>query len=90
MHDGFARGEYAFGFAVALCLGKVGNQVFAHFIRRIEAERCRVADVEFDDVVALPFHTHRFRQYRAANVVTDVVQLVRFADFAHGVLRWGG
>ena len=90
VHDGFARGKDTFGFAVALRLGEVGDEVFAHFVRRVKAERCRVADVEFDDVVALTFHAHRFRQHRAANVVADVVQLVRFADFAHGVLRWNG
>ena len=84
MHDGFACGKNAFGFTVSLCLGKVSNQVFTHFIGSIKAEWGGITDVEFDDVVALSLHPHRFRQNGAANVVTNIVQLVRFADFAHG------
>jgi hypothetical protein len=43
-----------------------------------KAESGEVADVQLDDVVAFVLHLLRLLQHGAANVVADVVELVRF------------
>jgi hypothetical protein len=65
--------------------GQVADHVELDFLRRVEAERGQVADVELDDVVAFFLHLSGLFEDRAADVVADAVQLVGFAHRFHGV-----
>ena len=49
----------------------------------LEAEGCRVADVELEDAVSLCLEALRLDQDRTPDVVTDTSQLLALADLAH-------
>lgn len=83
LHDGLARAEQAFGVAVALCGRQVADHVLEDFVRRFETKGCRVANVQLEDAMAFLFQAFGVLEHRAANVVADVGELVRFADL-HG------
>ncbi len=83
LHDRFARGEQAFGIAVALRGGQVADHVHQDFVRRFETERRRVADVQLEDFVAFFFKAFGVFEHRAANVIADVVELAGFLNGGH-------
>ena len=85
LHDCLARAEQSLGVAVALGGGQVANHILEDFVRRLEAKRRRVADVQLEDAVAFLFQTLGVLEHRAANVVADIGELVRFADL-HDVI----
>lgn len=90
MHDGLARRKHALGFAVALGIRQVVDHIFQDLVRRSEAERRRIADIELQDTLARFFHAVRFFQHRAADVITNAVQFFRFADLFHEWLAAAG
>lgn len=83
LHHGLARTEQAFGVAVALGGRQVADDVLEDLIGRFETKGRRVADVQLEDAVAFLFQAFGVLEHRAANVVADVGELVRFADL-HG------
>jgi hypothetical protein len=83
MHDRLARGEQAFGIGIAGGIGQVVDHVLLDFLRRLEAERRQVADVQLDDAVAVFLHLLGARHHRAADVVADVGQLGGLLYGAH-------
>ncbi|MND59908.1 hypothetical protein D3C80_511260 [compost metagenome] len=80
LHHGLARAEQALGVAVALGGRQVADDVLEDFLRRFETERRRVADVQLEDAVAFLFQAFGVLEYRSADVIADVGELVRFAD----------
>jgi precorrin-6B methylase 2 len=87
LHHRLARAEQAFGVAVALGGGQVADHVLEDFVRRLEAKRRRVADVQLEDAVAFLFQAFGVLEHWAANVVADVGELVRFAELHDGILK---
>lgn len=83
LHHRLARAEQAFGIAVALRGRQVADHVLEDFVRRFETKRRRVADVQLEDALAFLFQSFGVLEHRAANVVADVGELVRFAEL-HG------
>ena len=83
--DGLAGGVEPFGIAVALRGRQVADNVHQNFIGRFKAERCGVADVELEDLVAFFFELQGFFVYGAADVIANVVEFGRFREFFHGV-----
>lgn len=83
LHDRLAGAEQALGVAVALCGRQVADHVLEDFVRRFETKRRRVADVQLEDAMAFLFQAFGVLEHWAANVITDVGELVRFADL-HG------
>jgi hypothetical protein len=83
LHHRLARTEQAFGIAVALGGGQVADHVLEDFVRRFETKGRRVANVQLEDAMAFLFQALGVLEHRAANVVADVGELVRFADL-HG------
>jgi hypothetical protein len=84
MHDRLARGEHTLGIRVAGRARQVQDHVLNNFIRRVEAERREIADVQLDDAVALFFEPLRMFEDGPANVVADIQQLVGFENRFHG------
>ena len=84
LRDRGARGVDALRVAVALRLGQVVHHVGEDRLRRLEAERRRVADVELEDPVTLCLEPLCFLQDRTAYVVTHVVELATLPDLTHG------
>jgi hypothetical protein len=64
---------------------QVADHVLHDLVRRIEAEHGQVADVELDDLVAVLLHLARLFQRGAADLVTDVIQLVRFQNRSQNI-----
>ena len=86
VHDRLARGEQPLRVGVAGRLRQVDDDVVTDLVRRVEAERREVADVELDDAMAFLLHQLRARQHRPADVVADVGELRRLADgFQHDI-----
>ncbi|MNM78652.1 hypothetical protein D3C81_905620 [compost metagenome] len=85
LHHRLACAEQALGVAVALCGGQVADHILKDFIRRLEAKRRRVADVQLEDAVAFLFQAFGVLEHRAANVVADIGELVRFAELHDGI-----
>jgi len=72
-----AGDEESLGVAVACVLGKVGDYVADDLLRRLESERRQVADIELEDPVPFIFETAGLFMNLAANVIADIVELVR-------------
>ena len=58
------------------------DHVAQDLVRRVEAERRRVADVQLEDAMAFILEPLRFLRHRAADLVADVRQLGGLADGA--------
>jgi hypothetical protein len=86
VHDRLARGEQALRVGVAGGVAQVVDDVHDDFLRRLEAERRRIADVQLDDAMALFLHLPGARQHRSADVVADVGELGRFEYRLHDVI----
>ena len=84
LHHRLAGGEEPLGVAVALALGHVEDHILDDLLRCFEAKRGRIADVELDDAVTFVFETASFFVHRAADVIADIVELVRLVDSEHG------
>jgi hypothetical protein len=84
LHHRLARREESLGIAVALAGGHVEDGVLEQLLRGLEAEGRRVADIELEDAVTLVLQAAGLLVDGAADVVTDVVQLVRFLYGIHG------
>jgi len=84
LHHRLAGREEPLGVTVALAERHVEDHILDDLFRRIETERGRVADVELDDAVAFVFETASFFMHRAADVIADIVELVRLVDSEHG------
>ena len=80
VHHRLARREQTLGVTVATGVGQVVNHVLQNLLRRLEAERGRIADIQLDDAVAFLFHAVGFAQHRAADVITDTLEFVRLVD----------
>jgi hypothetical protein len=80
VHDRLARREHALRIGIAGRAVHVADHVLHDLVRRVETEHGEVADVELDDLVAVFFHLARLLQRRAADLVADVVELVRFQN----------
>ena len=80
LHHGFARRVESLGVAITLRVRQVVDDVDEDLLRRFEAERRRVADVQLHDPVAFLFEAVGFGKHRPANVVTDVGELIRLGD----------
>ena len=78
-HRGAGR-EQALRVAVALRGRQVADDVDQDLLGRLEAERGRVADVQLDDPAALVLEPLGLLQYRPADVVADVGELLRLAS----------
>ncbi len=85
LHHRLARAEQALGVAVALGGGQVADHILENFVRRLEAKRRRVADVQLEDAVAFLFQALGVLEHWAANVVADIGELVRFAELHDGI-----
>ena len=83
LHDGLARAEQALRIAVALAIGKLVAHVLNNFIGRAEAERGRVADVQFQNAHALGLHASCFVHNRTTNIVQNVIKLRGFLELTH-------
>ncbi len=83
LHHGLAGAEQALGVAVALGGRQVADDVLEDFIGRFETKGGRITDVQLEDAMAFLFQAFGVLEHRAANVVADVGELVRFADL-HG------
>jgi hypothetical protein len=82
--DGLARGIHALLVRIALCLRQVLHQRQAQDLRRAEAIGARVADVQRDDLVALPFQLQRAARERAADLVAHMLE--RLAGLDAGIV----
>jgi len=69
--------------AIALGFAQVADYVLDDFVRRLEPERRRVADVELDDAMPFFLQTMGMIEHRATNVVTDVCELEGFLIVLH-------
>ena len=87
LHDRFARGEEAAGIGISLAVAQVIDHVQNNLVRRVKAERRRVADVELEYVCAVRFHAHGLVHYGAADIVAYVVELfgLLVISFFHGI-----
>ena len=85
LHDRLARGVEALGVGVALALGQLAGHVVDDLVGGAEAEGCRVADVEFEDMGAHLLHAVCLVHYGAAHVIEDVVELGGLLE-SHGLL----
>lgn len=61
------------------------DHILKDFIRRLEAKRRRVADVQLEDAVAFLLQAFGVLEHWAANVVADIGELVRFAELHDGI-----
>ena len=84
LHDGLARREQAARVGIALAIGQLVAHVLDHFVRRAEAERRRVADIELEDALALVLHTGGLVDDGTAHVIQDVIELGGFRKSTHG------
>ncbi|MNV88903.1 hypothetical protein D3C71_1831460 [compost metagenome] len=66
-----------------MCRWQIADHVDQNFIGGIKAERGRVANVQLEDFIAFFFKTFSFFEYRATNVITDVVQFAGFLNGGH-------
>ena len=80
VHHRLARREQPLGVAVAAGVGQVVNHILQDLLRRIEAERRRIADIQLDDAVAFLLHAVGFAQHRATDVIADTLEFVRLVD----------
>ena len=87
MHDRLARGEHPFRIGIACRRRQVKYHVLDDFVRRVEAERCQVTDIEFDDPMAFLFEPLGLLQHGPSDVVAHIEQLVRFLNRFHGGSR---
>ena len=74
-HDGFARREDAFLVAVGLGRRQVLDHREPHRLGRAQAEQPGIADVQLDDLVALPLELMGAPGELAANLVADMLEL---------------
>ena len=87
-HDGFARREDAFLIAVGLGRRQVLDHREPHRLRRAQAEQPGVADVQLNDLVALPLELVGAPGELAANLVADMLELGARFDLV-GMARHG-
>ena len=80
MHHSFAGGKNAFGVRVSRGVGQVTDHVLLDFLRRVKPEHRQIADIEFDDLVAVFFHLPRSFHDRTPDVITNIRKLGRFGD----------
>ena len=73
LHDSFTRRVQSFRIAVTLGGRQIADDVDEDLVRGLEAEWRRVADVQFQNLIAFFFKTFGFFQNRAADVITDVL-----------------
>ncbi len=73
LHDSFTRRVQSFRIAVSLGGRQIADDVDEDLVRGLEAEGRRVADVQFQNLIAFFFKTFRFFQNRSADVITDVL-----------------
>jgi KaiC/GvpD/RAD55 family RecA-like ATPase len=85
VHDRLARRKHALRVGIAGRAVHVADHVLHDLVRRIETEHGQVADVELDDLVAVVLHLARLFERGAADLVADVVQLVRFQNRSHNI-----
>ena len=76
LHHGLAGAEQALGVAVALGSRQVADHVLEDFVRRFKSKGCGVADIQLEDALAFLLQTLGVLEHRAANVITDVGELV--------------
>ena len=77
LHDhGFARREDALLVAVALAFGQVLDHRQPHGLGRAKTEQPRIADVQRDDLVALPLQLVRAARKPPADLVADVLERI--------------
>ena len=56
------------------------DHILQDFLGGIETERCGIADIQLDDVLAFLLHLPRAVEHRPADVITDIRQLAGFQD----------
>ena len=78
VHHRLARRKNAFAVRIRGGIGQVADHVLLDFFGRIKAKHREVADVQFDDFVALFLHLTGPIEDRSADVVTDIGQLAGF------------
>jgi hypothetical protein len=52
------------------------DDVMENFVGSMEAKGCRIADIQSQYLMTVFFHTPGMIQHWAANVVTDIIELV--------------
>ena len=89
--DGASRADDALAVAVALGGRQRADHVDEDVVRRLEAERRRVADVELEDPVPLVLEPFGLGEHRSADLVADGRELLGLGDEAHALqgVRWG-
>src|SRR5262249_22510935 len=80
LHDGGPRRQQALRIRVAVRRREIANDIDKDVLRRVEAERGRIADVQLDDAPAFLLETLRLLEHRAADVVKDVLELARLGQ----------
>ena len=75
LHDRLASGEQAFRIGIAFAIGQLLRHVVYDFIRRAEAERRRIADIELEDMGPGGFHSRRFVDNRSSDIIEHVIKL---------------
>ncbi len=83
LHDGLAGREEPLGIGVSLGIGEIENHIVQDLVRSGETERGGIPDVQLQDLIPLLLEPLRFLQYRAPDVVTDIVELLRFLETPH-------
>ena len=84
LHDLLARREQALGRGVAFRVAELPGHVVDDLVRRAEAERRGIADVELEHVHAGLLHAGGLVDDRSAHVVQHVVKFGGFVEVAHG------
>ena len=62
---------------------QVADHVLLHFLRSIEAKWRQIADIQFDDLLALVLHAPRLIDDRPPDVVQHIGQLGGFVNGFH-------
>ena len=83
LNDRLSRREYPFRMAVAFRILQIHTDIPNYLIRRVQSECRRIAGIELHDIHSVRDHFVCPFDYRTADIVTDIVQFMRFIKLSH-------
>ena len=83
LHNGFSCRENPLGVAISLRASEVIANITDNLVRSVQVEGRRISGIEHDDVNPFRRHPVCFLDDRAADIITDIVQLFGFFKSSH-------
>jgi hypothetical protein len=75
LHDSLACRENTFGIGITLGIAHIEDNILYDLIGSVQSKGGRVADIQFENMVAFFFQTFGFIHYGTSDIIQYIVQL---------------